>query len=260
MKPESITKIIAFILLGIVLFTGTSYPVTNQTAELMKRGNELYQQKQYKKAVETYKDIINMGYEGTSLYYNLGNAYYREGEIGYAILYYEKALRLSPGDADVQHNLLIANTKTVDKIETIPTFFLFQWWESLLALLSINGWTYTAYIFYLLLLLSIGLYFFAKKARLQRYAFFGGLSTLLLMIITLTLLIINLNRELNVKKAIVIAPTVTVKLSPDPSSNDAFVIHEGLKVKEEDHVDNWVKIRLSDGKEGWLPANTISTI
>ncbi len=226
----------------------------------MKRANELYQQKRYDKAVETYQDIINMGYEGTSLYYNLGNSFYREGKLGYAILYYEKALRLSPGDADVQHNLLIANTKTADKIETIPPFFLFQWWESLLALFSVNGWTYIAYIFYILLLASIGIYFFAKRNKYQRYAFFGGLFSLLLMIITLTFFIINLNRQLNVKKAIVINPAVTVKLAPDPTSNDAFIVHEGLKVREEDQVDNWIKIKLADGKEGWLQKNTIATI
>ena len=259
MKSVNLNKNFALIILGIILLAGSSV-FADQAGELMKRGNELYQQKQYEKAVDTYQDIINMGYEGTSLYYNLGNSYYREGKIGLAILYYEKALRLSPGDADVQHNLLIANTKTIDKIETIPPFFLFQWWESLLALFSVNGWTYIAYVFYILLLASIGIYFFAKRNKLQRYAFFGGLLSLLLMIITLSLFIINLNRELNVKKAIVIDPSVTVKLSPDPSSNDAFIVHEGLKIREEDHVDNWIKIRLADGKEGWLPKNTIATI
>ena len=260
MKSGIENKLYAFLIMGILLLLSTQSVFADQADELMKRGNELYQQKMYEKAVETYTDIINMGYEGTSLYYNLGNAYYREGKIGYAILYYEKALRLSPGDPDVRHNLLIANTKTVDKIQTMPTFFLFQWWESLLALFSVNGWTYLAYAFYILLLVSIGLYFFAKKPKVQRYSFFGGLASLLLIVVTLTVLIINLNRELNVKKAIVVVPSVTVKLAPDPTSNDAFVVHEGLKLREEDRVDNWIKIMLSDGKEGWLPKSSIATI
>lgn len=248
----------AFVLTIIFLSTASAY--ADQAGELMKRGNELYQHKRYEKAIETYKDVINMGYEGTSLFYNLGNAYYREGKIGYAILYYEKALRLSPGDPDVRHNLLIANTRTVDKIDTMPAFFLFQWWESLLALFTVNGWTYLAYAFYIILLLAIGLYFFAKKPKIQKYSFFGGLASLLLIIITLTVLIINLNRELNIKKAIVVVPSVTVKLAPDPTSNNAFVVHEGLKLREEDHVDNWIKIILSDGKEGWIPKNSVAAI
>ena len=257
---QRIIKIYGAIFFGIIFFISSSPLFASQAEELLKRGDDFYQQKQYDKAIETYQDLINLGYEGTSLYYNLGNAYYREGKIGYSILFYEKALRLSPGDNDVHHNLLIANSRTVDKIDTMPRFFLFQWWEDLLALFSVNGWTYTAYIFYIVLLLAIGLYFFAKKSKIQRYSFFGGLASLLLMIITLTLLIINLNRELNVKKAIVVVPNATVKLSPDPTSNDAFIVHEGLKVREEDHVDNWVKIRLIDGKEGWLQKNTMATI
>ncbi len=228
--------------------------------DMMQHANELYQQKQYSKAVDAYRDIIHMGYESDALYYNLGNAYYREGKIGYAILYYEKALRLAPGDNDAMHNLTIANTKTIDKIDTIPPFFLFQWWESLLTLFTLTGWTYLAYIFYILLLASIGLYFFAKKPLQQRVSFFGGLASGILLVFTATLLIINLNRQLNVRHAIVLQPVATVKLGPDPTSNDAFIIHEGLKVKEEDHVDNWVKIRLKDGKEGWLPQSDLGTI
>ncbi len=231
-----------------------------QATELTAQGNKYYQDKQYDKAVEIYQEAVNAGFEGTSLYYNLGNAFYREGKLGYAILYYQKALNLSPGDDDVVHNLKIANARTVDKIDALPKFFIFQWWESLLALLSVTGWTYTAYIFYFLLLSSIGIYFFTKKPALQRYSIYSGFVSLLLLIVTASLLSVKLNRELNVRSAIVVGPTVTVKLSPDPTSNDAFVVHEGLKVREMNNVGNWVLIRLQDGKEGWIEQNDIATI
>jgi tetratricopeptide (TPR) repeat protein len=253
-------KFFIIILFAVFSFGMFSSSFANQADEMMKQANNYYQLKQYDKAISIYQQIIHEGYVGTALYYNLGNAYYRENKIGLAILYYQKALQLSPGDNDVQHNLAIANTKTVDKIETLPPFFLFQWWESLLAFFSVNGWTYLAYIFYILFLSAIGFYFFAKKPKMQRYSFFGGLASVVLLIISISLLIINLNRQLNIKNAIVIVPAVTVKLSPDNSSNDAFIIHEGLKVREEDHVDNWVKIQLQDGKEGWLPEDKIATI
>lgn len=256
---KHINKKNLFIIL-FIFFASGKIAFGSQVDELLKQGNEFYQQKQYEKAVETYQKIISMGYDGVSLYYNLGNAYYREGKMGYAILYYEKAHRLAPGDDDINHNLTIANTKTIDKINTMPAFFLFQWWESLLALFSLTGWTYLAYAFYIILLASIGIYFFARKARLQKYSFFSGIASLVFLIITASLLIINLNRELNVKHAIIVEQTATVKLSPDSTSNDAFIIHEGLKVREEDHVDNWVKIRLQDGKEGWLPNSDLKTI
>lgn len=244
---------IAVILVSTIAFA-------SEADELMKQGNQFYQDKQFENAIDTYQKIINVGYVGTSLYYNLGNSYYRDGKIGYAILYYEKALELSPGDDNVMHNLAIANAKTVDKIDTLPKFFLFQWWESILALFPVSGWTLMVYLFYLLLLCSIGLYFFARGMNIQRYSVFSGLISALFLVITTALWIVSLNREFTVKNAIVVEPAAAVKLSPDSTSNDAFVIHEGLKVRELDRVESWVKIRLQDGKEGWIEQNEIGTI
>lgn len=231
-----------------------------EAQELMANGNKYYQDKEYKKAVDAYQEIVNAGFESTSLYYNLGDAYYREGKLGYAILYYEKALRLSPGNGDVVYNLKIANARTVDKIESLPQFFLFEWWESLLAILPVTGWTFVTYVFYILVLLSIGLYFFAKRPGLQRTAVYGGFVSVVLLILTVSLLSVKLNRDMNVKSAIVIEPTAAVKLSPDSTSHDAFIIHEGLKVRELTDVGDWIEIRLRDGKEGWIEKNAIATI
>ena len=250
---------------GLVLFASgiskASTRLSRANAEkLMTQADQFYQAKNYENAIDTYQEIIKSGFEGTSLYYNLGDAYYRDGRLGLAILYYEKALRLSPGDEDVIHNLKIANSRTVDKIDALPQFFLFQWWESLLALLSVTGWTYTAYFFYLLLLASIALYFFAKSPGVQRFSVYSGFVTVMLLIATASLLSVKVNRELNVRSAIVIEQTAAVKLSPDPTSNDAFVIHEGLKVRELNSVGDWVLIRIQDGKEGWIQQSDIATI
>ena len=173
---------------------------------------------------------------------------------------YEKALKLSPGDDDIQHNLALANTKTVDQIESLPKFFIFQWWESILAMFNLTGWTYAAFIFYLLILILFGVYFFVKKPQLQRYAFFSGIISAVIFLIVATLLIVKLNREVNIKNGIIIEPTVIAKVSPDKDSNDAFVIHEGLKVKLEDNIGPWYKIRLQDGKIGWTSKQNLGII
>ncbi len=107
-----------------------------QPQTFMERGNDYYQKQQYDKAVQAYNKVLNEGYESAELYYNLGNAYYRKGNLGYAILNYERALKLSPGDDDIRHNLALANSRTIDRINTLPDFFIFQWWESFLALLT----------------------------------------------------------------------------------------------------------------------------
>lgn len=249
---------ISIFLFVLIITTCTSF--ASEVDHLMQQGNNYYQKKEYQKAIDSYNNILSEGYTGTAVYYNLGNAYYREGKLGYAILNYQRALKLSPGDNDVQHNLALANSKTIDQINTLPSFFLFEWWESLLALFTITGWTYTAYIFYILLLISIGLYFFVKGPKYQRYSFFAGLISLSLLIITSALLIVKLNKELNIKNGVIVEQAVTVKQSPDPKSSDAFVIHEGLKVKIEDSVDNWYEIQLQDGKVGWMPKNDLRVI
>jgi len=246
------------ILIFSVLFVNLT--LASQVDDLMKQGNDAYKNGNYRSAITDYGKLVHQGYEGVSLFYNLGNAYYKEAKIGYAILYYEKALKLSPNDDDIQHNLAIANAKTVDKIDTLPEFFIFQIWESLLSFFSVTGWTYLTYFLFILILVSAGIYFFTKNPGVQRYSFFSGLALLCAFILSVVILSINVNRNLNVKNGIIITQAVSAKLSPDSKSNDAFVIHEGLKVRMEDKVDNWVKIRLNDGKIGWLPENDIAQI
>jgi tetratricopeptide (TPR) repeat protein len=247
-----LTKIIIKIfLLSLIFFVSAVLPAQNEE-EIFRQGNEYYKQKQFDKAIESYSGLVNSGYEGTSLFYNLGNSYYRTGEIGLAILFYEKALKLSPGDEDIRHNLNLANLKTVDRVESIPQFFLFEWWEGLLAFFSASGWTIAAYIFYLVLIFSAGFYFFAKNPLQQKIVLVSALAGFILLAFSTILLVVKLNKEINNINAVIIKNSVNVKLSPDEQSNDAFIIHKGLKVKFEDEVEDWVKIRLEDGKVGWI--------
>jgi len=228
--------------------------------ESMKQAGEYYRNGQFDEAIEIYDRLLNEGYEGTSLYFNLANSYYRIGKLGEAILNYERALKLSPSDEDVKHNLAFANLSTVDRIQPLPTFFLFEWWESILASLTVNGWTNLAYIIFILLIISVVVYFFAKTIFQQKIILFSGLGILAVFLVILSLLIVKINREENVISGVVIEQSATVKTSPDDKSTDAFVIHEGLKVNLEDKLDNWIKIRLADGKVGWVEGKAVEKI
>ena len=227
---------------------------------VMQKGNEFYKNNKYQFAIDEYDKLIKQGYEGASIYYNLGNAHYRLGKIGYAILYYEKALKFSPSDEDIKHNLSLARLGMKDKVDTLPPFFIFNLWEGLLASLSVTGWTIIVYIVFILLLLCIMAYFFSRSASQQRIAFFSGVGFLFLLFLSFVLLSVKMNKEFNVKDGIIVEGSVTIKSSPDNSSKDEFIIHEGLKVRLEDKVDNWVKIRLDDGKIGWIYENSIKQI
>src|ERR1035437_1477390 len=247
-----------YLLLFLFLCINISFAFSEE--ELISKGNQFYQSGNFDKAAELYHQVVTSGYESPVLYYNLGNSYYRLGKIGYAILNYERAAKLAPGDEDITHNLALANSRIVDKTDNIPPFFLFRWWESLLAFFTISGWTYTAYSFYLLVLLSIALFFFTKNPFRQKLSLYSAAGFIVLLIITSTLLAMRVNRELNNINGVVIEQAVTAKLSPDDKSSDAFVLHEGIKVRMEDKVNDWVRIRLKDGKVGWLPEKDLRTI
>jgi hypothetical protein len=227
---------------------------------LMKTANDLYKNNQYQGAIDVYNKIIENGYEGTSLFYNLGNAHYRLGKVGYAILYYEKALNISPNDEETKHNLALAKLNIKDKVDELPPFFIFNIWEGVLALFSVSGWTFVAYILFILLLVSIIAYFFSRTSTQQRFSFFGGVGLSVLLILVIILLAVKMNKEYNVKDGIIVENIVTIKSSPDNLSKDEFIVHEGLKVRVEDKVDNWIKIRLADGKVGWIMEKNIGQI
>ena len=143
---------------------------------LMKSGNELYKNNQYQLAIDEYNKLIKQDYEGASLYYNLGNAHYRLGKVGFAILYYEKALRLSPGDEDAKHNLAIAKLNIKDKVDELPPFFIFNIWEGLLASFSVSGWTIIIYTVFILLLFALLLIFFQDQLHNNGYHFLSELD------------------------------------------------------------------------------------
>lgn len=249
-----------FLYLLFILILSAEFGFANDVNESMQQAGEFYRNGEFDETIKIYEQLRNEGYEGTSLFFNLANSYYRIGKLGYAILNYERALKISPTDEDVKHNLAFASLSTVDRIQPLPTFFLFEWWETLLTSLSVNGWTYVVYFFLIVLLLLIVLYFFARSISQQKIILFSGLGTLVIFAIALSLLIIKINREQNIISGVVVEQSTTVKTSPDSKSTDAFVIHEGLKVNLEDQLDNWIKIRLTDGKLGWVESNSVVRI
>jgi tetratricopeptide (TPR) repeat protein len=241
-----------------LIFAGSLY--SQSIDELMQSAGNYYRNGEFDKAIEIYEQLSQDNYEGTSLYFNLANSYYRIGKLGFAILNYERALKLTPSDEDVKHNLAFANLSTVDRIQPLPTFFLFEWWESILASLTANGWTYVSFFFYVLLMILIVIYFFAKTIFQQKLVLFSGLGVFVIFLIVVSLTIVKINREETVISGVVIEQSTTVKTSPDQKSTDAFVIHEGLKVNLEDQLDEWIKIRLADGKVGWIQKTSVEKI
>lgn len=243
----------------VVLFMTTNL-FAQSPDELMKTGNKYYQKGNYDSAIESYQKILGQGFESGATYYNLGNAYFKTGKLGYAIYSYEKGLKIEPNDEDLAYNLKIANSRTVDKISQLPKLFIVSWWEGLVTSLNIFGWSFVVMIVFWILISSIAVYQFSRRANLQRISFLSSSISLSLLIIAALLLFARVNREAATDYGILLEPTYSVKVSPDIKSNDAFVIHEGIKFALEDHVNDWSKIRLIDGKVGWVQKNAFGQI
>ncbi len=246
-------KKLKFVVILFSLFIISGLKILAQSPEhFMQIANRYYQEKNYQEAINTYQKILSQGYESSALYYNLGNSYFRLGKLGYAILNYERALKLSPGDDDILYNLRIANARTVDRIIELPKLFIVKWWEILLTSLTLNNWSLLTILFYMLLLISISIYLYTKNITLQRYAFNSGIISLIIFVILIIILISRFNYEKSTNYGILLESVYSAKVAPDENSNDVFIIHEGVKFIIEDKVNDWSKIRLADGKIGWI--------
>ncbi len=228
--------------------------------ELMKGANKFYQEGQFEQAIRSYEKILGQGFESGALYYNLGNAYFKSGKLGYAIYYYEKGLKLQPNDEDLLYNLKIANSRTFDKITELPKLFIVSWWEGLVTSLGVSGWSFIVVIVFWILLASFAFYFFSRRAPIQRISFFISSISLAVLIFLAVLLFARVNRDATTNYGILLRQTYSVKISPDSKSADAFVVHEGIKFTIEDYVNDWAKIRLADGKVGWIEKNAFGQI
>lgn len=244
----------------IILFVSAAINLFAQVENLMREGNDLYQQEQYSKAIEVYNNILNQGYESYALFYNLGNAYYRIGNLGQAILNYEKGLKLSPGDEDLEYNLQVAKARTVDKINEVPKLFIVEWWESLISLFTVSTWAMIVAFLFLFLLIIASLYFLTRSFNLQKTLLLAGIINLVALVFAIVFMIAQIDRETSIEYGILLEESITAKISPDAKSSDAFVIHEGIKFEIQDELNEWAKIKLADGKVGWLPNSSFESI
>lgn len=229
-------------------------------SNIMKQANEAYKAGNYALADSLYTNVMLK--EGTSyaLYYNLGNAKYKQGEIAYAILYYEKALKIKPDYEDAKYNLDMAKSQTVDKIETMEKFVLSEWNQSIQNGTSSNGWAKWSIFAFILTLILAGLYIFSKKVLIKKIAFFSAILTLVFSIVSFGYAKAQNNATTKDESAIIIAPTVTGKSTPDESGTDLFVLHEGTKVRIKSKLGDWIEIQMEDGNTGWISSKKLEVI
>jgi len=236
-------------------------PARTQEAALMfEQANQLYRSNDYQKAAALYEQVLKNGYEGTALYYNLGNAYFKLQNIPAAILNYERAHRLSPHDDDVSYNLRLANLRIVDRIEPVPELFIISWWRAFVNFFSSTGWATFSIAALWCVAAGTAVLMTSRWLLLQRIALFAAMVAFVLSIAGFTATYQRLRVERDTQTAILFAASVSVKSAPDEQSTDLFVLHEGVKVEYLDSVGDWRKIRLLDGKVGWIHSGAAQVI
>jgi len=251
-------KKIAYIFIAVILpllAAGADSPQA-----LFEKGNAAYVKAQYKDAIADYQEVLNQGYQSAAVYFNMGNANYKNGDITSALLFYEKAHKLSPGDEDINFNIRFVNSKTTDKIDEAPEFFLTKWWHGFILSVSVKALAQLSVLFVLIGSALLALYFFTNSVTIKKASFY--VSIILFFVALFTIFIAN--RQVSYfdghKQAIIFSSTVNVKGSPADQSAILFVLHDGTKVNVLDNVNGWVKIKLANGNQGWIKGTDVKAI
>jgi len=247
-------------LIIILLLVEVVLPDVLSVQKLYEDANKKYISGDYPGSIEIYKKIIDNDYESDKIYYNIGNAYYRMGKLGYSILYYEKALKLNPKNGDARFNLKLANLRIKDRIEVPPPFFLIDWYRNLKNIYSSSGWAKILSFWMLLLSFIFVGYNFISSTVIKRVLKFIIAVVAILLLINLVLLIDKFCDENTNNYGIVLIPSLECLSAPQEGSVVLFIIHEGLKVRVLYKEDQWLRIELPDGKQGWVRENTIGII
>jgi tetratricopeptide (TPR) repeat protein len=237
--------------------------VFGQTAALrdsLAKGNQLYSSAKYASAVKTYEAVAAKGFESFELYYNLGNALYKSNNITYAILNYERALKLSPGNEDAKFNLEMAKKQVVDNIDLLPEPGFLRWWHELISSRPADVWGTHSLLSFFLFLLFFALFLFASTIRYKQVTFWLAIIALAYSLLTFSFGSGQRSKLIHHNSGVITERSVRMKGSPSETGTELFILHEGLSVQITDKLGDWIEIRLADGNKGWVKESALIRI
>ena len=252
-------KLILILVVVISAFSSKAADI-NHYQNIIAEGNIFYENDQWNEALQQYKSVYDAGYVAPGLFYNIANTYYKLKQYPEAILFYEKALKLDPNDADAKFNLEIANEQIVDKIEPLPTLFYEQWISSFENTFSADGWSVFTVIFFWITIFTALSYLLTQSVLIKKLSFLAVIFAVVFTVVGLWLAINQHQRVTNTQTAIVFSDVVNVMSEPSEKSTRLFVVHEGLKVNVLDQLNGWYKVSLQNGSIGWIPSESSQSI
>ncbi len=259
---KNVNRTTVAILMFLMLMPGIAQAQSESYVDsLWNSANAAYAEGRWADAVDGYEMISSMGLESASLYCNTGDAYFKDGNVPKAIVYYERALKLDPSYDDARYNLELMNAAIQDRIDPVPEFILKVWARDICYIMDSNAWAVLFLVFLALTFAMVLLFVLAPTAGGRRTGFFVGIVMLVLAVMSVSFSVWQKKDYMIADEAVVMRPVTSVKSSPAAeSSTDLFILHEGTKVKIIDSVGRWNNIELADGRQGWLPSEDIEII
>ncbi|MDE5629275.1 MAG: tetratricopeptide repeat protein [Muribaculaceae bacterium] len=235
-----------------------------------EQADSAYMAEDYSGAIELYTRSIELNGHSSDIHYNLGNAYYRNGKLGKAVVEYERALRLSPANADARTNLEFVKSRIQDRPEDDTAFFAGLHRKAVSGM-SANAWAWIAFVIFLLFMGAVALYIFANSVALRKTGFFGGITLLVIFAYTLLAAHDSYTNARSHETAVVTVPSTQLSSTPraSKSGNDKVVtIHEGTAVEIVDSVatpddpvsPKWYNVKINNSTKAWLRASDIERI
>jgi len=237
-----------------------SFSYAQTSSELFSKANDFYKNGQYTKAAQLYSNIEKSGLESDDLFFNLGNSYYKLNKVAPSIYYYEKALKLNPMHQDASNNLVFAKRMTIDIIEDLPKTFLQRFSSNVIQKLTYDTWAILAVIASFLATLLFLLYYFSSSPKRKLIYFNTTIFAVFVVAVTVIFAYSNYETTQKSSNAIVFSSKSDIKNSPSLDGESVFELHEGTKVTILDSLSNWRKIKLADGKIGWVNSEDIKEI
>lgn len=222
--------------------------------------NVMYEKGDFKKAANTYAALIERDGKSATLYYNLGNCYYRLEMTGPAILAYERALLLEPSNHDATYNLELANRRTRDEINSKPASLFRIGWQNFTTATHARAWGILAIIFFWLAFAGWAIYLLPKFRAWQRIGFFSAITGLLLGIICLSAALGRNAYDAGNSFGIVMSPSAIIKSEPSETSTNLALIHEGFKLAIIKTATDWTEVSMPDGTKGWIRGSDFERI
>lgn len=234
--------------------------VTFSFATTMEQGIAAYQETNYNKAIELFTQVLTEEGHNAEAYYNLASAYYKNGNIGPAVLNFHRAYRIDPSDGDTRFNLQFLSTQITDKIDETPQLFISKWLGAISHWFNLPTWRWLSALFLLLLMGGVFFYLRGRSITARRIGFYVGLCSLFLAIIVNIMAYRSYHFTHENREAILMSSIITIKSSPDASGKDIAVVHEGLKVETLQNLSGYTEVKLPDGTIGWIPMDSYELI